>query len=97
MEEEADNVVRRPCAHSQTHAHTRARAHTHTHTHTQTQTHTQVFHEKVGRLAGGKDVLLALGFEQEQEEGEESQVPRIFLVLNRSVCISNLRQHLSCS
>eukprot|EP00802_Teleaulax_amphioxeia_P019329 Tamp_19556.p1 GENE.Tamp_19556~~Tamp_19556.p1 ORF type:complete len:380 (+),score=126.99 Tamp_19556:44-1141(+) len=50
----------------------------------------KVFHEKVGRLAGGKDVLLALGFEQEQEEGEESQVPRIFLVLNR-VYIDDLR------
>ena len=37
----------------------------------------------MGRLTGGKDVLLALGFEQQDEEGEELQAPRTVLVLNR--------------
>jgi len=52
----------------------------------------KVFHEKIGALVAGHDVMLALGFEEEVEEKDEtgSQAPRRFYAMKK-VYIDDLR------
>jgi len=52
----------------------------------------KVFHEKIGSLVSGHDVMLALGFEEEVEEVEETeaQAPRRFFAMKK-VYIDELR------